>query len=49
LYEAKYGYVWNFIIYAGHDTTFDNSLGNEPHGSKVVLELMALFSIRDTV
>jgi hypothetical protein len=41
LCEAKSGYVWNFIIYVGWDTTFDDSLRNEPYGLKVVLELMA--------
>jgi hypothetical protein len=41
LCEAKSCYVWNFIIYVGLDTAFDDYLGNEPHGSKVVLELMA--------
>jgi hypothetical protein len=33
--------VWNFIIYTGQDTVFDESLKNEPYGSKVVLQLMA--------
>jgi hypothetical protein len=41
LCEAKSCYVWNFIIYVGLDTAFDDHLGNEPHGPKVVLELMA--------
>jgi hypothetical protein len=41
LCEAKFCYVWNFIIYIGLDTAFDDYLGNEPHGSKVLLELMA--------
>jgi hypothetical protein len=49
LCEAKSGYVWNVIIYVGQDTAFDDSLRNEPYGSKVVLELMAPYSIRDTV
>jgi hypothetical protein len=40
LCEAESCYIWNFILYVGLDTTFDNYLGNEPHGSKVVLELM---------
>jgi hypothetical protein len=39
--ETKYGYVSNFIIYTGQVTVFDESLRNEPYGSKVVLQLMA--------
>lgn len=41
LCETKSGYVWNFIIYTGQDTVLDESLKNEPYGSKVVLQLMA--------
>jgi hypothetical protein len=41
LCEAKSGYIWNFIIYIGQDTIFEKSLKNEPHGSKVVLQLKA--------
>jgi hypothetical protein len=41
LCEAKSGYVWNFIIYTGQATVFEESLKNEPYGSKVVLKLMA--------
>jgi hypothetical protein len=43
LCAAIFGYFWNFIIYVEQDTAFENSLGNEPHGSKVVSELMASF------
>jgi hypothetical protein len=39
--EAKSGYVWNFIIYTGQDTVFDESQKNEPYGSKIVLQVMA--------
>jgi hypothetical protein len=49
LCEAKFGYIWNFIIYVGQGTAFDDFLGNEPYDSKAVLELMAPFSVRDTV
>jgi hypothetical protein len=50
LCEAKSGNVRKIIIYVGQDTAFDDSLGNEPHGSKIVLELMPPpLSIRDTV
>jgi hypothetical protein len=31
LSEAKSGYVWNFIIYIGYDTAFDESLNNGPY------------------
>jgi hypothetical protein len=48
LCEAKSAYVWNFIIYIGQDTAFDNSVGNEPHGS-IALELITPFSIRATM
>jgi hypothetical protein len=41
LCEAISGYIWNFIVYTGQDTVFDESLKNEPYGSKVVLQLMA--------
>jgi hypothetical protein len=41
LCEAKSSYVWNFNIYTGQDTVFDESLKNVPYGSKVVLQLMA--------
>jgi hypothetical protein len=41
LREAKSGYVWNFIIYIWHDTIFDESLKNEPYGSRVGLQLIA--------
>jgi hypothetical protein len=41
LCEAKSGYVWNYIIYIGQDIVFHRSIKNEPHGSKVVLQLMA--------
>lgn len=41
LCEAESGYVWNFIIYIGKETIFDESLKDESYGSKVVLELMA--------
>jgi hypothetical protein len=34
LCEAKYGYIWIFIIYTGQDTVFDKSQKNEPYGSK---------------
>jgi hypothetical protein len=34
LQETKSGYVWNFIIYIGQDTAFNESRKN---GSKVVL------------
>jgi hypothetical protein len=40
LCEAKCGHVWNFIIYIGQDTVFDESLKDEPYGSKVFLQLM---------
>nr|CAD7423275.1 unnamed protein product [Timema monikensis] len=40
LCESKSCYVWNFIIYVGNDTMFDDSLKHESYGSKVVLELM---------
>jgi hypothetical protein len=41
LCEAKSDNVWNFIIYVGQDTTFDDFLGNELYGSKISLELIA--------
>jgi hypothetical protein len=41
LFDAKYGYVWNFIIYIGQDTVLDGFLKNELYGLKVVLQLMA--------
>jgi hypothetical protein len=41
LCEAKSGYVWNFIIYTGQDTVFDEFLKNEPNGSKLILQLIA--------
>lgn len=40
LCEAKSGYVWNFLIYVGKETIFDESLKDEAYGSKVVLELI---------
>jgi hypothetical protein len=46
LCEAKSCYVYNFIIYVGLYIAFDNYLGNEPHGSEAILELMAPFSTR---
>jgi hypothetical protein len=33
--------MWSFIIYTGQGTVFNESLKNEPYGSKVVLQLMA--------
>ena len=41
LCEAKSGYVWNFLVYVGKETVFDESLKDEAYGSKVVLELMS--------
>jgi hypothetical protein len=38
LCEAKS--VWHFIIYVGQNTAFNDTLKNEPYGSKVVLDLM---------
>jgi hypothetical protein len=31
--DAKSDYVWNFFIYTWQDTSFDESLKNEPYGS----------------
>jgi hypothetical protein len=41
LCETKSGYIWNFIIYIGQDTVFDESLKNEPYDSKVAQQPMA--------
>jgi hypothetical protein len=37
LCEDKSAYAWNFVIYIGQDTIFDESLKNEPCVSEVVL------------
>ena len=42
LCEAESGYVWNFIVYVGKETVFDENVRDETYyGSKVVLDLMA--------
>jgi hypothetical protein len=40
LCEAKSGYVWNFVIYIGQDTVFNESLKREAIWLKVVLQLL---------
>lgn len=43
LCEAKSGNVWNFTICVRQETAFDDSLGNKPYTSKVLLELTVPF------
>ena len=40
LCKSSSGYVWDFIIYTGKSTVFDNAYKDLPVSSKVVLTLM---------
>ncbi|XP_066958491.1 piggyBac transposable element-derived protein 4-like [Macrobrachium rosenbergii] len=40
LCESESGYVWNFVIYTGQGTMFDNDYEDLPVSSKIVMTLM---------
>lgn len=39
LCESRTGYIWNFLVYVGKDTKFDDDLVDMPFSSKVVIQL----------